>query len=118
MYTKSSRTNKIPTEIIIPKFQLPSRSLELPNKHYSFQLKPSIPKKRSTSFNDISDQLRQSEPMEKLVSAKYHKCTISRSFDEYSSPNVIPIYEFAFATAVQTEAVMDDLASSSVAGLE
>ena len=55
------------------------------------------------------DKLRQPEPIEKLVSAKYHVRIISRSFDEYSSPSVIPTYEFAYATAIRSEAVTDDL---------
>ena len=108
-YPKISSTNKTPTEIIIPKFKLPSRSSELPRKHFSFPPNRSIPKKQSTSFDDISDKLRQPELTEKLVSAKYHVRTISRSFYEYSSPSPIPTYEFTYATAVRSEAVTDDL---------
>ena len=112
-YHKIPSTNKTPTEIIIPKFKLPSRSSELPRKHFSFPPNQSIPKKRSTSFDDISGKLHLPEPIEKLVSAKYHVRTISRSFDEYSSPSLIPTYEFAYTTAVWSEAVTDNLEPDS-----
>ena len=108
-YPKISSTNKTPTEIIIPKLKLPSRYSELPRKQFSFPPNRSIRKKWSTLFDDVSDKLRQPEPIEKLVSAKYHVRTISRSFDEYSSPSVIPTYAFIFATAIWTEAVTDNL---------
>ena len=117
-YPKISSTIKTQTEIKIPKLKLLSRSSELPRKQFSFPPNRSIPKKQSTSFDEVSDKLHQPDPIEKLVSVKYHVCIISRSFDEYSSPSIIPTYEFAYATAVWSEAVTDDLASSGVAGLE
>ena len=109
MYHKLPSTHKTPTERIIPKFKLLSRSPELPKKHFSFLSNRSIPKKQSTWFDDVLDKLRRLEPTEKLISSKFHVRAISRSFDEYSSPSVIPTYDFAFATTVQTEAGMDDL---------
>ena len=108
-YLKISGTNEKPTEIIFMKNKLPSRSPALSSRNFSFPSNRIIPKKRSSSFDDVSDKLRRSEPVEKLVSAKHHVRTFSENFDEYSSPSIIPTYEFAFATAVRTEAGTDDL---------
>ena len=54
-YPKISSTNKTPTEIIIPKFKLPSRSSELPYQGNIFLFPPnrSIPKNKSTSINIV-----------------------------------------------------------------
>ena len=62
VYPKFPSTNKTPTEIIMPKFKLLSRTLELPKKHFSFLPNRSIPKKWSMSFDDILDKLCRSEP--------------------------------------------------------